>query len=77
MYKPGDFLELPNGRSVRLNKDTAEIANAAVAVVVDRVFGTCETIQGPDPATVSVLKGLFLGEGWGMAWANLKDEAPG
>ena len=30
MYRSGDFLELPNGRSVRLNKDTAEIANAAV-----------------------------------------------
>ena len=29
-YKSGDFIELPNGRSVRLNKDTAEIANAAV-----------------------------------------------
>ena len=29
-YKSGDFLELEDGRALRLNKDTAEIANAAV-----------------------------------------------
>ena len=30
MYEAGQFLEVAEGKTVRLNKDTAEIANAAV-----------------------------------------------
>ena len=31
MYRSGDFIEMPNGRTIRLDAKGAEIANAALA----------------------------------------------
>jgi hypothetical protein len=56
LFSAGDFLELPNGRSVRLNKDTAEIANAAWAAGEQ---AECEAWVGESQGTEKFWRNQF------------------